>query len=143
MKNPVPLRCELHGTVQELPAFFERFEAWADASGVPSGLVAKQGLMLDEWLTNVAVHAYRGNGGPVTVEIDFLPPHSLQSVVRDKGPAFDPTSIPTPDVHACLDDREVGGLGVHFVRRLADRFLYRRDGNCNELTLSHSLPAKK
>lgn len=140
MNNPAPLRCDLHGTVQELPAFFERLETWADAEGVPFGLAAKLGLMLDELLTNVAMHAYAGQGGPVSVQIDFLPPHTLQSVVRDQGPAFDPTGIPTPDVQAALEDRDIGGLGVHFVRRLADRFSYRRDGGCNEVTLSHSSP---
>lgn len=33
----------------------------------------------------------------------------------------------------------MGGLGVHFVRRLAQRFDYRRDGDCNEVTLGYSL----
>ncbi|WP_159910906.1 ATP-binding protein [Pantoea sp. 18069] len=139
MKNPVSLRCDLHGTVQELPAFFERLEAWADASGVPPGPAARLGLMLDEWLTNVAMHAYGSQGGPVSVQVDFLPPEILQCVVRDRGPAFDPTGIEEPDVGVCLDDREIGGLGIHFVRRLAHHFSYRRDGDCNEVTLGPSL----
>lgn len=138
MKNSVSLRCDLHGTVQELPDFFERLEAWADAADVPPGLAAKLGLMLDEWLTNVAMHAYGGQGGPVSVQVDFLAPDQLQSVVRDQGPVFDPTKFPAPDVQASLEDRGIGGLGIHFVRRLAHRFAYRRDGDCNEVTLSPS-----
>lgn len=137
MKSLAPLKCDLHGTLQELPAFFERLDAWAQASDVPAGLASKMGLMLDEWLTNVAMHAYGGKGGPVSVEVQFLPPRSLQAVVRDQGPAFDPTCLPAPDVSASLDEREIGGLGVHFVRRLADRFTYRRDGDCNEVTMGH------
>ncbi len=138
MKKPVSLTCDLHGTVQELPAFFARLEAWAEAAGVPLGLAAKLGLMLDEWLTNVAMHAYGGQGGPVSVQVDFLAPHRLQCVVRDRGPAFDPTGVPVPDGDLGLEDREIGGLGIHFVRRLAHHFSYRRDGDGNEVTLSPS-----
>lgn len=139
MKNPVPLRCDLHGTVQELPAFFAQLETWAEACALPMAGIAKLGLMLDELLTNVAVHAYRHQGGPVSVQVGLLAPDSVQVVVRDQGPAFDPTGIPEPDLHMALEDRKVGGLGVHFVRRLAQRFSYRRDGDCNEVTLGYSL----
>lgn len=139
MKNPVSLRCDLHGTVQELPAFFAQLDAWAEACELPMGAAAKLGLMLDELLTNVAMHAYGNQGGPVSVQVDFLAPDMLQAVIRDQGPAFDPTGMPEPDLALALEDRKVGGLGVHFVRRLAQRFSYRRDGDCNELTLGYSL----
>lgn len=138
MKNPVPLHCDLHGTIQELPAFFERLEAWAQACELSPGPVAKLGLMLDELLTNVAVHAYGGCGGPVSVQVEFTPPHAVQAVIRDQGPAFDPTGMPAPDLDIALEERKVGGLGVHFVRRLAQRFSYRRDGDCNEVSLYYS-----
>ncbi|MBS7777616.1 MAG: ATP-binding protein [Comamonas sp.] len=138
MKNPVSLRCDLHGTVQELPAFFERLDGWAEAADLPPGLTTKLGLMLDELLTNVAMHAYGGQGGPVSVEVEFVPPQALQAVIRDRGPAFDPTGLPAPDLDIALEERDIGGLGVHFVRRLADRFSYRREGDCNEVTLGYS-----
>lgn len=138
MNNPVPLRCDLHGSVQELPAFFARLEEWGEVGGLPQGVVAKLGLMLDEWLTNVALHGYGGRGGPVSVQVTCVPPHTLQAVVRDQGPAFDPTARPAPDLESSLEEREIGGLGLHFVRQLADGFSYRRDGACNEITLSYS-----
>ncbi|MNJ76840.1 hypothetical protein D3C77_742110 [compost metagenome] len=85
------------------------------------------------------MHAYGSQGGPVSVQVDFLAPQDLQCVVRDRGPAFDPTALPVPDVGAGLEDREIGGLGIHFVRRLAHHFAYRRDGDCNEVTLGPSV----
>lgn len=138
MKNPVSLRCDLHGTVQDLPVFFERLEAWGQAAELPAGPMAKLSLMLEELLTNIATHAYGGRGGPVSVQVEFVPPHTLQSVIRDQGPAFDPTGLPAPDLGVELQERGIGGLGVHFVRRLADQFSYRREEDCNEVTLSYS-----
>lgn len=141
MNPPLEWQQTLHGTVAELPAFFERLESWADGHGIPMPLVSSFGLMLDELLTNVAMHAYAGQGGVVEVLVHFEEPARLQAVLRDHGRAFDPTTLAAPDVQASLDDRDIGGLGVHFVQKLADRFEYRRDGEVNEVTVSRCLPA--
>ena len=143
MHPPLEWQHTLHGTVAELPAFFERLEAWAEDGGVPLPLASSFGLMLDELLTNVAMHGYRGAGGPVEVRVRFDPPARLEAVLRDQAPEFDPTRLPAPDVGAELEDRGVGGLGVHFVQKLAERFVYRRDGGVNEVTVSRTLPAAK
>jgi serine/threonine-protein kinase RsbW len=139
MNPPAELHCTLTGTVAELPAFFERMEDWALDHDVPLPLASSFGLMLDEWLTNVATHGYQGQGGPVTIHLSFDAPATLNAIVRDEGPAFDPTALVAADVEASLEDRHIGGLGVHFVKKLANRFAYRRDGSCNEISLSRTL----
>lgn len=138
MNHPAPLQCTLSGTVAELPAFFERLEDWAQGHGVPMPLASSFGLMLDELLTNVATHGYDGKGGPVSVQIAFDAPATLSAVLRDQAPPFDPTALVAADVEAALEDRHVGGLGVHFVKKLAERFVYRRDGSVNEVSISRT-----
>jgi serine/threonine-protein kinase RsbW len=138
MNPPAELHCTLSGTVAELPAFFERLEDWAKDHDVPPPLASSVGLMLDELLTNVATHGYQGAGGPVVVQLAFDAPATLSAVLRDEGPAFDPTTRVAADVEASLEDRHIGGLGVHFVKRLADRFVYRRDGAINEISLTRT-----
>ena len=139
MNPPAELHCTLSGTVAELPAFFERMEDWALDHDVPLPLASSFGLMLDELLTNVATHGYQGQGGPVSVQLAFDAPATLSAVLRDEGPAFDPTTLVAADVEASLEDRDIGGLGVHFVKKLADRFVYRRDGLFNEVSVSRTL----
>ncbi|KQO20795.1 hypothetical protein ASF11_24870 [Acidovorax sp. Leaf76] len=138
MNPPAELHCTLSGTVAELPAFFERMEDWAMEHGAPLPLASSFGLMLDELLTNVATHGYGGQGGPVTVQLVFTAPRTLSAIVRDEGPAFDPTTLVAADIEASLEDRHIGGLGVHFVKKLADRFVYRRDGAVNEIAVSRT-----
>jgi serine/threonine-protein kinase RsbW len=45
--------------------------------------------------------------------------------------AFDPASVPEPDVTADLEERVEGGLGRYLMRKLMDdvRHDFRRDGN--------------
>ena len=48
--------------------------------------------------------------------------------VRDDGPEWDPRAAPPPDLDAALEDRRVGGLGLHLVRNLVSELDWRRDG---------------
>lgn len=52
--------------------------------------------------------------------------------------AYDPLSTPEPDLLADIDDRGIGGLGIHFVRQLSDEVRYeRRTENGRETNLVH------
>jgi serine/threonine-protein kinase RsbW len=60
---------------------------------------------------------------------------AIELVVEDGGPAFDPLQQATPDLEAALDDRPVGGLGIHLVRQMMDEVAYQRTGQRNRLTM--------
>ena len=56
--------------------------------------------------------------------------------VEDDGHAFNPLSdAPAPDLDAEVEDRTVGGLGIHLVRTMMDEVHYQRQQNKNCLTL--------
>ncbi len=46
---------------------------------------------------------------------------------------FDPTAMETPDVDAALEDRDIGGLGVHIVRTMVEALDYAREDGRNVL----------
>ena len=64
------------------------------------------------------------------------------AVVSDDGIAFDPLEVPPPDLESSLEDRPVGGLGVHFMLTLMDEVTYRREGDRNVLTMRKSYAAE-
>jgi anti-sigma regulatory factor (Ser/Thr protein kinase) len=52
----------------------------------------------------------------------------IEGEIADDGRAFEETGA-TPDLDAALDDRAVGGLGLHIVHQLTSRFeRWRTDG---------------
>jgi anti-sigma regulatory factor (Ser/Thr protein kinase) len=53
--------------------------------------------------------------------------------VEDDGRPFDPLSQPEPDTTLTLEDRKVGGLGIHFARRLVREITYRWSGGRNHV----------
>ena len=64
---------------------------------------------------------------------------TLSMEIADNGIAFDPLQLPAPDLHAEIDDRPIGGLGIFLVRELMDSVTYRRDGDWNRLMVTKTL----
>jgi anti-sigma regulatory factor (Ser/Thr protein kinase) len=96
---------------------------------------------VDEWVTNVIVHGYRGEGGPIEVEL-LRSGDEIVARVRDAAPAFDPATAPAFDPDLPLERRPVGKMGIHLIRELCDRFEHRVPvGGGNEIAIVRSAKA--
>ena len=95
-------------------------------------------LALEELLMNVVEHAYGDDQGRSILLALAWHDDTLTAVVEDSGRPFDPTAAPPPDLDAALDDRPIGGLGVHLARSVVDEMRYERAGDINRVTLSKS-----
>jgi len=92
-------------------------------------------IVLEELITNLAKYGYRDRpAGSAEVRLQ-LDESRLTLEVVDDGDPFDPLEAPPPDFDAPLEERAVGGLGLHIMRALADEVSYRRAGERNVLQL--------
>lgn len=92
-------------------------------------------LACEEVLINIIRHAYQDR--PEEIEIDvkvFLKSH-VEIAIQDHGPPFDPTQAEEPNCSNSLEERGVGGLGIHFVRQIMDEVRYQRALDKNVLIL--------
>ena len=93
-------------------------------------------LALEEAVTNVINHGYSsGQSHTFSVALEADEQGRVSAVVTDDAPAFDPLARPPADLSAPLAEREIGGLGVHLVKKLVDRAHYERRNSQNILTL--------
>jgi len=90
-------------------------------------------LAVNEAITNVLLHGYEGAPGLLSVCVE-ADDGELRVVLTDEAPRFDPTTVPPPDIHRPLEERPLGGLGVHMMRQLTDALVYRALDGGNELT---------
>ena len=105
------------------------------ANGVSERAIGHLALSLDEAMTNTIAYAWpEGGTHELTLAIE-VSDDFVVAVVSDDGIAFDPLEVPPPDLESSLEDRPIGGLGVHFMTTLMDEVTYRRDGERNVLTL--------
>ena len=114
-------------------------EAFADANGLPDPKVFIVNLALDELVTNTIMHGLEDKANAeiqITMRVDA---GTLVLVVEDNGRPFDPTQHTHADVTSSLEERAIGGLGLHLVKRFADRISYEFVEGRNRLTMEHDL----
>ena len=111
-------------------------EAWLQArraSPAASFLVI---LAIDELVTNCIKYGY-DDADEHTIEITLSEvDETLTMVVADDGHAFNPLRARPPDLSLPIEDRPIGGLGIHLLRELADHLAYERRDGTNRLTLT-------
>ena len=93
-------------------------------------------LVLEELGINIINHGYDDgiHGFDITLTTDA---NTLTIEISDDGRPFDPLhDPPSTDTSAALEDRQVGGLGIHLVRTMMDELHYRREQGRNYLTLT-------
>jgi len=101
-------------------------------------------LALEEWVANVINYAYpKGMRGHVEVTAD-VSDNVLTLVIKDHGTPFDPTQHAEVDIDAELDERSIGGLGIHLMRTIMDSMTYERTADgYNRLTLKKEVKSEK
>jgi anti-sigma regulatory factor (Ser/Thr protein kinase) len=121
--------------LSEIGKAAQLIEAFGLAQGLSSEVVFELNLALDEVVTNIISYAYDDEaehqiGIRVTLESD-----GVSVRVEDDGRAFNPLDAPQPDLGLGLDERPIGGLGVHIVRSVMDGLEYRREDDRNILIM--------
>lgn len=92
-------------------------------------------IICEEILVNIARYAYDVPGDmTVVMEYDDRE-EELRLCFMDRGIMFNPLERETPDLTATADERPIGGLGIHMVRKLADTVTYEREDGMNKLTV--------
>jgi serine/threonine-protein kinase RsbW len=108
----------------------------AEACDAPIDCEADLVQAVDEAVTNVIVHGYRGAPGEVEVTVE-RDDEVIVITVEDRAPAFDPRTVPHPDLSIPPEHRRPGGMGVHLLREASDALDHRpRPGGGNILTIT-------
>lgn len=115
-------------------------EAFIARHGLPPALAFAFNLCFEELIANTLSHGAPDTPPcPIRVRLT-LAATELRAEIVDRAAAFDPfADAPPPDLAGGVDERRVGGLGVHLVKHTMDRVAHRREGDHNVVTLAKSL----
>ena len=110
------------------------------AHQLPPAVVQAADLALEEHLTNVMNYAYEDTREHEIVVRLETSASDLVIEVEDDGKPFDPTQSPEVDTSLPLDEKPIGGLGIHLIRRCMDQVGYKRQASRNVLRMVKRLP---
>jgi serine/threonine-protein kinase RsbW len=126
---------ELKNDLEEL----ERLGIWLTELAVQESMDPKTlfqlNLVCDELVTNTILYGCKLDAAHSIWISLLMDPEAIELTITDDGLAFDPFSLPSPDVTLPLEDRKIGGLGIHFVREAMDEASYERVGSLNTIRM--------
>lgn len=124
------------GAVGEVNAAFAGF---AEAHGLPAEVRRSLSVALDELLANALSHGRTGRD-PCSVMVEVELDHQRVTVtLTDDGEPFDPLRQEAPDTTLSVEERPMGGLGIHLVGQLMDQVSYQRREGHNVVVLVKQL----
>ena len=92
-------------------------------------------LAFEEMFSNIVSYGFDDDREHEIVMDMELSADLLTMKIRDDGRPFNPTEYVNPDLEKPLDEREVGGLGIHLVRHVIDEWEYKSEQGKNILTM--------
>ena len=133
------LRVELTPRVSLLGSVGEMLEAFGESNGIPDQQIFRVNLAVDELLTNYVLHSVHKVRQPRMELTLQVADGKLMVTLLDTGPPFNPMEAPAADLSGNIDERQVGGLGLHPVRSYCDRMRHEVVDGYNRVTLEHDL----
>jgi sigma-B regulation protein RsbU (phosphoserine phosphatase) len=126
---------ELNNDIAEVPQLSAFIDSFAEEAGLDFSLTMSLNLAMEEAVVNVMEYAYpEGTQGKVGISAS-VEGDDIEFVISDSGAAFDPTAKAEVNIDLEVEDRQIGGLGIHLVRNIMDNIKYERKDGKNVLTL--------
>jgi anti-sigma regulatory factor (Ser/Thr protein kinase) len=83
---------------------------------------------------NIITHGYKEKKGSIHIS-SFAQDDHIVMILEDVGVRFDPTQIDEPALNEDLEERSVGGLGIHLIKSFVEELRYEFVDGKNALTL--------
>ncbi len=126
----------LKNSLSEIARLAHAVEIFGSRHALPARLIFEVNLALEEILANVISYGYDDDAEHDIVVRLTMQAGEMAVQVEDDGRAFNPLDVAAPLLDVPLQDRRIGGLGVHLVRSVTDRVEYRREGDKNILVIT-------
>ena len=126
---------KIKNDLKEIAIAIEWFEAFGLENKMAFVIIQKFNIAFDELLNNIISYSYNDEDEHF-IDIDIeLKDERLIITISDDGIPFNPFIIGPPDTTLSVEERYIGGLGIHIVKNLMDEYEYKRHVNNNIITL--------
>lgn len=136
----VPLMSEslsltIGNALPALPPLMITVNRFLTEHAMPQEAIFRVNLAIEEIVTNIIKYGYDDTNAHVIKVFLDLSPVIIHLRLEDDGHSFNPLQAPEPDIHLPLNQRKIGGLGLHLVREIVGHIAYRREKDVNILEM--------
>jgi len=119
----------------EKVSFF--LEEFCEANEIPMKIANSFQIVLDELISNTIFYGFKKSAkGKIEIYFSYEN-NNLTALLIDNGKKYDPHNAPAPDIlNNDVENKKIGGLGIHIVKKMMDTFVYERKDDKNYITIS-------
>jgi anti-sigma regulatory factor (Ser/Thr protein kinase) len=132
-------KLSIENKIENLNKLAEFVENFGEENKLSPKNIFELNLILDELITNIISYAYKDDANHI-IELEInLENDELKIQLIDDGKEFNPLEKEDVKLDEDLDERKIGGLGIHIVKEKTDEINYKRENNKNILILRKKL----
>jgi sigma-B regulation protein RsbU (phosphoserine phosphatase) len=133
------LDISIENRLENISLLTEKFDVFCEENEIENGVNQKVNLSLDDLVNNIISYGYKDKEVH-SIEVAFkCLEQELIVVIEDDAIPFNPFDGDGADTDLSIDEREIGGLGIHLVKKLMNTCKYQRKANKNVVVLTIAL----
>lgn len=125
----------LINNLSELDELHANLSRFGEKNGLDKKIIFQITLVSEEIFTNIISYGYVDTKEH---RINFslsCDDNELMIMVEDDALPFNLVEAEPPDLETKPEERQIGGLGIHFTKKMMDGIAYERRDNMNRITL--------
>ncbi|NOU48219.1 MAG: ATP-binding protein [Bacteroidales bacterium] len=129
----------INNQLAEIAVIADTLESLSDEWNIPMNITLSLNLVLEELVSNTILYGYDDTDEhKIEIHLSFI--DEIVSIqIEDDGREFNPLLVAEVDVDLPIEERKIGGLGIHLVRKIMDEIVYERIDNKNILRLTKNI----
>ena len=132
---------EIPNDISSIAVVHKRLTEFCGSLGIPEDVQFQTNLCVEEYVVNLIQYGYADDDPHTIFVYATHTDDNLEIViVDDSDEPFDPLSAPLADLSTDLENRPVGGLGIHIIRTYMDHLSYSVTERGNRFTMAKNLP---
>jgi serine/threonine-protein kinase RsbW len=133
------MNIRIKNDLSELARTMDLVEAFGREHNLTAKVIHDVNLAIDEIVCNIISYGFDDDlEHEISLVFDVIE-DDLVIQIEDEGKEFNPLDAKTPELEKSIEDREIGGLGIHLVRHFMHQIEYTRIEGRNILSLKKKL----
>jgi serine/threonine-protein kinase RsbW len=133
---------ELKNYLSELKALHQHLNNWGGDIGLPADSILRINICIDELFTNIVSYGFDDDLEHIII-FTLSGKNLVTITIEDNGIPFNPLEKIDPNFPDNVESANIGGLGIHIIRKLMDNVSYERKQGKNKLTMRKNIQEKK
>jgi anti-sigma regulatory factor (Ser/Thr protein kinase) len=133
MDNQLIIR--IKNDLSELEKIIQQFDVFSAQNRLPVKIKNAVDLVIDEIINNIITYGYDDDEEHYIDVTIFIKDEMLNLEIEDDAGKFNPLNETEPDTESSIEKREIGGLGLHFLKNMMDEVIYKYINKKNNLNM--------